>query len=362
MTEEDRWYCLCSCPNLWQKGIAALLETFGSPEKVLTAKAEQLLAVPGIDKDIVYNLTDTEEYIRRLRDLEKLKDEGIQFIYRECRTFPKRLKVLQDCPFSLYVKGNLPNPGRLSVGMVGARSCSFYGRDSAIDLAGSLAACGVQIISGMAHGIDAYSAKGALDVSGRTFAVLGSGIDVIYPKDNIELYYQIALSGGGVISEYPPGTAPAPWQFPHRNRLIAALSDSLVVIEAGKHSGTLITAAYALNQGKDIYALPGRIDDTLSEGCNRLIADGAEIIVSKEQLLEDITGVFKEPAKASSGTIQEPEDERLKTVFRCVDRYPKSVLFIAERAGIPETDAAAALTELELLGLVCEVTKDFYAK
>ncbi len=202
--------------------------------------------------------------------------------------YPPYLKQYERMPAGLYVIGRFPDPSRPCVAIVGARNCSGYGKSEAERFGKTLAENGVQIISGLAYGIDVSSQIGALRGGGTAFAVLGSGADVCYPKENRSVYDEIIRNGGGIISEYEPGTKAAPWHFPLRNRIISALADIVLVIEARKKSGSLITVEYALEQGKSVFAIPGRNVDALSFGCNALISQGAGIAVSPEVILEEL--------------------------------------------------------------------------
>lgn len=251
-------------------------------------------------------------------NLERLAQEyhrqGIRYIWAGEPDYPERLKKIEDPPFGLYVKGRLPEERKPTVGIVGTRMASAYGRMQARHFAASLAAEGVQIISGMARGIDGIAGRGALDEGDDSFAVLGGGVDVCYPKENRDLYEALA-DRGGLISEYRPGLQPQNRFFPSRNRIISGLSDILLVIEARERSGTLITVDRALEQGKDVWALPGRIDDRNSAGCNELIRQGAGIALSPEMLLESL-GIREEgrtPAKGTEQASFRAEDVRHET-------------------------------------------------
>ena len=210
-----------------------------------------------------------------------MAERGIFFLSREEQLFPQRLTAIPDAPYSLYVKGTIPQEwNNKTVAIVGARRCSAYGRSVAEKIAGRLAASGAWVISGMASGVDGSGHTGALRKNGYTCAVLGCGADICYPKSNSRIYQEILEKNGAIISEYPPGTNPSAPLFPARNRIIAGLADVVVIVEAKIKSGSLITADYALEQGKDIYAVPGRMYDALSEGCNNLIRQGAGIILT----------------------------------------------------------------------------------
>ena len=275
--------------------------------------------------------------------------------------FPERLLHIWPRPDRIYVKGGLPDPGRPSVAIVGARLCSAYGRRQAGRFGAVLASHGVQIISGLARGVDAWAHEGALGAAGsRVFGVLGCGIDVIYPRQNGPLYRRVE-ENGGLISEYPPGYAPFARNFPLRNRIISALSDLVLVIEARERSGSLITVDCALEQGRAVYALPGRVDEPLSAGCNRLISQGAGVACSPEYLLEELKILCgkrmpsEEPVNFGLAT-------DLELVYSCLGFQPKGLPAIQEETGIPVLKLKELLLELELDGWIRELMKDYYVK
>ncbi len=413
MTRDEYWFWLCNIPGIYQETLQKLLSVCGAPEAIYQENADNLKACGLLTAKQAAAFAESKNTADALYLLETIRRDGIRFLHPESEEFPEKLKTIPDPPFCLYVKGNLPDPNLPSAGMVGARACSEYGKKMALSFAGSLAAAGVQIISGMAAGIDSMSARGALSVGGKTFAVLGSGIDVIYPVENFSLYYEIISSGGGIISEYPMGTQPIAWQFPLRNRLISGLSDRLLVMEAKERSGTLITVRYALEQGRDVYALPGRLTDKASFGCNRMIADGAGILISPEYLLEEI---YRNPKLEESPKLIEQNDpganrkseegtlsmnqtasqqnqsapnlyrrkkspsgaskvkkgkqkteisgmrEDLKKIFDLIETKPTSLQSIIEKSKESAEITASLLAEMELLGLVQEVSKNTYIR
>ncbi len=299
MNTEEYWFWLCNIEDIYQSDIKLLLNYFGSAENVFSGDVFEMVRKGMISEEKGNAVKRSRETLECFNVFEKMQKSEIDFIFYGSPSYPKKFYFIENPPYSLYVKGRLPSENFPSVGMVGARKCSAYGSEKAIMFASSLAAEDIQIISGMAAGIDSCSAMGAIGAGGRTFAVLGCGVDVIYPKENIDLYYRIIMTGGGIISEYPLGTRPFAWQFPHRNRLISGFSDKLLVIEAKKQSGTLITAGYAAEQGKDVYAMPGRPDDILSEGCNRLISDGAGVLLNAEDIIKEVwaMGAYKDMKK-----------------------------------------------------------------
>lgn len=201
--------------------------------------------------------------------------------------YPKRLTDIAGAPRELYVLGRLPEEERLSVAVIGARECSEYGRCVARELGAVLGGNGITVVSGMARGIDGISQEAALDAGGSSFGVLGCGVDICYPKENRQLYERLQISGG-VLSEYAPGTGACAFHFPPRNRIVSGLADVVVVVEARMKSGTLITVDMALEQGREVYVVPGRVTDRLSDGCNHLIRQGAGILLSPEEFLREL--------------------------------------------------------------------------
>ena len=224
---------------------------------------------------------------------EELAQAGISFVSALEEGFPDKLREIPDPPFGIYYKGKMPGEKEPAAAIIGARLASGYGREQARRFGRQIGACGIAVISGMARGIDGIAQKAALDAGGKSYAVLGCGVDICYPEENRELYERLQQQGG-VLSEYPPGMQPIAKLFPPRNRIISGLSDLVLVIEARKRSGTLITVDMALEQGREVYALPGRVSDALSDGCNRLIRQGAGPATCPQDILEFFFGTGSE--------------------------------------------------------------------
>lgn len=301
--------------------------------------------------------TDSEKC---LKDLEH---RGIAFYPYFHPCFPQKLLEIPDPPWAVYAIGALPAPSRPAVAVIGARQCSEYGRYMARQFGEKLARAGVQVISGMARGVDGIAQKGALSAGGLSIAVLGCGADICYPEENKELY-DILVKRGGLISEYPPGTMPRANLFPARNRLISGLSDAVLVIEAKEKSGTLITVDMALEQGRDIYALPGRVTDPLSRGCNRLIKQGAGAALSPEDLLEEMKvpiPASAEPSKRAGGLCLSAEEKEL---YMKLELEPKSLQAVYEEYGgkIPIQDLAGKLLTLCLKGAAVHTGGSSFAR
>lgn len=294
-------------------------------------------------------------------EYETLVKKRIRFYTCFDPEYPRKLTEIPDKPYALYIKGNLPDEQCFCAAIVGARNCSRYGEKYAYEFAEILSGHGVQIISGLARGIDGISQRGALMGQGKTFAVLGNGVDICYPQEHIGLYDDILEMGGGILSELRPGSKPLPYHFPRRNRIISGLSDLVIVMEAKEKSGSLITADMALEQGRDVYALPGPVDSALSRGCNQLIRQGAGILISPEILLEEL-GI--------SGEILHEKKKEAKKVLECLEKlvyssvvlYPRNVGQIMEETGLSPQEVLETLVSLEIKGYIKEISKNYYIR
>ena len=346
-------------------GIGAAKKRFLFEEGI---NAEQLFHMSYSNLKEIKELTEADiKCIQQSRlewNLDKewfdLMGKGIGFVSLEQENFPQKVRHITDAPYALYYVGSLPDDYRKSVAIVGARSRSAYGSDVARMLAKALSEHGVQVISGLARGIDGDAHKGALEAQGDTFGVLGSGIDVCYPKEHKYLYEKI-IEKGGIISEYPPGIQPVAYQFPARNRIIAGLSDCVVVIEAKEKSGSLITADFAMEQGRDVYALPGRITDPLSQGCNQLIKQGAGIVKSVEDFLADLD-ILTENTFVQLDFRKNvlEKDERL--VYSLTDFRPVGLSTLIEKTGYSITKLLGILERLKNMGLIKETFANYYVR
>ena len=284
-------------------------------------------------------------------EFERIKRQGIRFIASGDADFPACLRNIIKPPASIYLIGRLPDPKVYSVGVVGARLCSEYGRYMARYYGGGLGRVGVQVISGMADGIDGISQRAALKEGGYSLGVLGCGVDVIYPASNRDLYDQLSAEGG-ILSEYPPKTAARSSLFPQRNRLIAALSDALLVVEARKKSGTLITASLALEMGRDVYAVPGRVDEALSFGCNNLIHEGAGIALGLREFLSELPIFCNPDAKnnpsAAANLAGSPAADPYAALKKCIGVHGLTAEEIAMKLKLPMSDVLCLLCDAEL--------------
>lgn len=353
MERDEYWYWLATIEQMWAGKIEKLIEHFKNPENMFKASISELKRVQGLGSKDVEKIIFHKKNADPRRDLEQLRKDKINFVYWDENEFPEKLRSIFGSPYFLFYKGTLPDPNKETIAMVGSRNASEYGKKTAETIGVKLAEHNVQVVSGMARGIDAYSLWGGLKGGGKCFAVLGSGVDICYPWENRKLYEEIICSGG-VMSEYPPGVKPLAWHFPHRNRIISGLSDKLVVVEAKKKSGTFITVDCALEQGKDVFSIPGRITDTFSYGCNQLIKQGANILTELSDLIsEDEKDLFEIKNR-------KPLEKELEVLYSDLDLYPKSLNTIIEETKLSPKAIICGLVKLKLLNLIEEPMKNYY--
>ncbi len=297
-----------------------------------------------------------EELYNRRNTTSKRRD-GIQYIQQNHAAYPQKLLCYKGMPKGLYVLGKLPDKTRKSVAIVGARRSSAYGNQIAKSFAKELAGAGIQIISGMAWGIDGKAHEGALEGGGDTYAVLGCGVDICYPSGHRKIY-EAMIQRGGILSEQPPGMPPIAGHFPARNRIISALSDLVLVVEAKERSGSLITADLALEQGKDVFAVPGRIGDEMSKGCLNLIKQGAGLADSPLVLLEAL-GIERNVSEKSVKIVLEKNED---IVYSWIRLQPVSLEELVKKTGFGSREVLFALVGLELKGCIREMQKNQYVR
>lgn len=378
-------YLLNSMHGMFSDKLLKVREHFGSYAEAYGADADEYYAAGLFVKG---GMADAYEELKRneaklLKRAESFEAAGIRLIADFDAAYPERLKNIPDRPPLLYVSGNLPDDSRPSAAIVGSRKCSEYGRSAAEKFAGELAVHGVQIVSGLAYGIDGAAARGSLRTAGESYGVLGCGINICYPKSNERMYDAMRHGAGGIVSEFSLDTPAIGYHFVLRNRLIAGLADVLIVIEAAAKSGTATTVEYALAQGRDVYALPGRIDDPLGYGCNRLIKDGASVITESADILDyfgindtssDITvrsgnsngnvccggaGASAEAGIYDNGTGLSSDET---AVLKVLGMEPHHTEVIAAESGLSVWEASAALSMLEARGLAESVRQSYFRK
>ncbi|GIV78183.1 DNA-processing protein DprA [Litorilinea aerophila] len=351
MDEKAYWIAFNQVSGVGPVRLAALLEHFGSLETAWKAPLPELQAV-GLDRRSLENLLAARRTVDPEREWERVRKAGITVLTWDDPDYPENLRQVDGAPPVLYVRGTLTQQDTWAVALVGTRRASAYGREVAHKLASELAMHGVTVVSGLALGIDTVAHKAALDAGGRTLAVLGSGVDQIYPPGNRGLAQKITASGG-LISEYPLGTRPEASNFPPRNRIISGLSKGIIVVEAGQRSGALITARFAAEQGRDVFAVPGSILHPGSMGCNELIQQGAMPLLRVEDVLEQLHMADVQAQQAVRAQV--PADPLEEQLLRCLSAEPRHVDEIVRESAMPSPQVASLLAIMELKGLVRQV-------
>lgn len=345
--------------KLWE-----ITERLGMPQAIYECETERLQTV--LSEKQAEKLESSKRTWNLQEKWEELKEKSIQFLPFFHPDYPEKLRTIPDAPWAVYLKGRLPGDS-LSVAVIGARQCSEYGRLAAGRIGKSLGENHILAVSGMARGIDGISQLAALEAGGSSLAVLGCGVDICYPRENGRLY-EMLEERGGILSEYPPGTQPIGALFPPRNRIISGLSDLLVVVEAKEKSGTTITVDMALEQGKEVLVLPGRITDALSYGCNRLIKQGAGVLVSVEDIFQTLgtTGKMERVNRGRKKSMV-PEDgldtEEERRIYEILDYMPKNLEQIWWEYGREEITAQQLmyrLLELCLKGKALQTGSCYY--
>jgi|Deesub1362A_J573_1020465.scaffolds.fasta_scaffold00317_12 DNA processing protein len=331
-----------------------LVSVFGDPENVFHMDPHELMKMGSIGEERARQITGFRDWDRVEREIEAVHRSGVRLVTIRDEDYPDGLRQIDDAPIMLYMKGEIRDSDKYAIAMVGSRTPTYYGVQVAERISHDLAERGLTIVSGMARGIDSVSHRGALKAKGRTIAVLGSGIDVPYPRENRGLMDEIA-SSGAVISEFPMGTLPDKGNFPRRNRLISALSLGVIVVEATGNSGSLITANYALDQGKEVFAVPGNITSKRSKGTNDLIKKGARLIEGADDVIEELrpqlAGIIREHGPGVQGLMPQVTEEE-EAILRHLGCEPRHIDDIVRESRLSINKALSLLLALELKGIV----------
>jgi len=343
----------------------ALLERFGTAGAVLDAAPTDLRTVQGIGAELTRRIAVARETIDVQAELELCSQNGVAILSDDDRAYPRVLREIHDPPGILFLRGAILPQDALAIAIVGSRHATQYGKAQAERLAGSLARAGVTIVSGLARGIDAAAHRGALAAGGRTLAVLGSGVLNLYPPEHDELAAEV-IAHGALISECPPRSPPLSGAFPQRNRIISGLSLGVLVIEASTHSGALITARHAMEQGREVYAVPGRVDNRMAQGCHRLIRDGAKLVETADDVLEEL-GPLVAPTTTSEGaTLHHPAELLLnqveQQVLATISGEPTTIDQIVSTSGLPTGQVLATLSVLEMRRVIKRLSGNLVAR
>ncbi|MGI8644545.1 MAG: DNA-processing protein DprA [Thermomicrobiales bacterium] len=351
------WVAFHLVPYIGSHRVYRLLERFGSLEQAWSAPVPDLRAV--LDERSLSSLIQHRQELDPVRELERINRAGIRVLTRNCRDYPRLLAEIPAPPPVLYVKGSLSYEDAVAVSIVGTRKLTSYGLEVTRRLATELADAGVVVVSGLARGIDGIAHEAALKAGGRTIAVLGSGVNVIYPPEHRGLAEQIT-GAGALLSDYPPDRGPDAPNFPARNRIIAGLTLGTIVVEAPTRSGALITTDFALDYGREVFAVPGSVLSHVSSGCHRLLRHGARLVTCAADVLDDLNLVAPGDAAPVQQSLPLEEDER--RLLALLTGEPQHIDEVAEAAGRPIAQVAALLLTMELKGLIHNAGAQHYTR
>lgn len=358
MSELQYWIGFSVAPGIGSARLALLRETFGSLAAAWEAPVRDLQAA-GLDAKTAEALADTRAKTDLDAHMRRLDRLGIRAFALDDPAYPARLREIYGPPIVLYVLGELKPEDEWSVAVVGTRRPTGYGREMTERIVAGLARTGVTVISGLARGIDSQAHRAALDAGGRTIAVLGSGVDVIYPSENARLAQEV-IRNGALLSEYPPGTRPDARNFPVRNRIISGLALGTLVVEAGRRSGALITSGFALEQGREVFAVPGSALSLASEGTNNLIQQaGAKLTVNAEDILQELNvAQMPQQLELRPAAPDSPSECQLANLLRA---EPLHIDELVRQSGLAAAEVGATLTMMELKGLVRDLGGNLFA-
>jgi DNA processing protein len=346
--------------------VRQLLEHFSDAAKILSASKSQLLHVRGIGEDTAENISNWEKSIDLAGELKRISDFGCHVLVQSDENYPASLREIYDPPIVLYVKGSLTAKDKNAVAMVGSRMTTHYGIETARKLAYQLAYVGVTVVSGGARGIDTAAHQGALSAKGRTICVVGTGINIIFPSENAELFERITANGA-VITQYPFNRNADRQSFAIRNRIVAGMTLGTVVVEANLTSGALITANFATEYGRQIFAVPGRIDSPRSKGCHDLIKKGAKLCEGAEDILSEFEYLFpasnRPPGASETGVLPALMlSDNEQKAYDALDHEERSIDEVIRRSGLPSSAVSVALLGLEMKRLVRQLPGKMFLK
>ena len=354
MNRTEAWIALNLIPQIGPVRVRKLLRFFETPERILTAKVAEILQVDGFGRAQAEALAAWETEVDLALELQRIQSCGLTILTQDDDLYPPLLKTIHDPPLVLYVWGELQKRDHHAIGVVGSRHATMYGMNAAKKMSFQIAYSGYTVISGLARGIDTAAHEAALAAKGRTVAVIGSGLGKLYPPENMALAERIAANGA-VISEYPVDRIADKQTFPYRNRVVAGWSSGLLVVEAPLRSGSLITAQQATEQGRTVYAVPGPIDKPTSAGCNRLIQQGAKLVMDGADVLDDLTALF--PTAPLAPKVESPRPVATLTLdeeilYQAIDGEERHIDDLASRCGLTPATMNVTLMRLEMKRLI----------
>ena len=366
MTSREAYIALNMIDEIGPVRVRALLDRFQTPETVLQTSRSDLMQVEGVGEQVARNITGWKDAVDLDGELARIEKAGVRVVTREDPAYPVNLQEIYDPPLVLYVKGTLAAGEKHALGIVGSRRTSLYGQEMARKLAYQLANVGAVIVSGLARGIDTCAHTGALQAKGRTVAVIGCGIDRVYPPENEKLAEEIVAKGGAIVSEFPFGVPPDKQHFPMRNRIISGWSLGVIVVEANLKSGSLITAKFANEQGRQVFAVPGRADSILSRGTNKLIKDGAKLTEDAEDVLSEFEYLVRPDKVARAGDAGTASAVKLSElegkVWAAIGDEEVVMDEIIRATGLTSAAVSATLLGLEMKRVVKQLPGKIYAR
>ncbi|MFV0337283.1 MAG: DNA-processing protein DprA [Chthoniobacterales bacterium] len=351
MNDTEAFAALNMVPRLGPVRLRKLLEVFSSPQAILTATESRLLSVSGIGPEAANFISNWEQHVNLKQELKMAEEDGVQILPLSSAEYPKALREIHDPPTVLYVKGTLCSTDQNAIGIVGSRKASHYALEATKKISHQLARSGVTVVSGLARGIDAAAHQGALAAKGRTLGVIGSGLRRLYPPEHDRLAEAISNSGA-ILSEFPMEKKADRTTFPMRNRIISGLSFGLLVAEASTNSGALISANQAGEQGRSLYAIPGRIDLPGCMGSNRLIQQGAKLVMNAGDILDDLQILFPQEPKLAEPKLPTGLSEDERTIYRALAEDETVVDELSLKTKLPTHVVMATLLSLEMRRLV----------
>ena len=364
MNTTEAYIVLNMLPTVGPVRLRKLLQVFEQPERILGAKGDRLRKVEGIGKEVVDQIFNWESIVDLPAELKRIKDFGATVITQASSQYPKLVREIHAPPIVLYVWGEIQERDHHAIGIIGARRTTYYGNESAKKLAYQLAYAGLTVISGLARGIETAAHQGAIAAKGRTIAVIGSGLSKLYPSENKALAEKICNGNGAVVSEFSMEIEPDRQTFPIRNRIISGWSHGILVVEAGANSGALITASQALEQGRAVYAVPGHINAPSAIGSNRLIQQGAKLVMDASDILDDLQILLPE-TKPSSQAAARPlpllSDEE-RRVYDAIEVTETPIDEIATKCNLPSATVSSTLLALELKRLVKQLPGKYFVR
>ncbi|MDQ6913005.1 MAG: DNA-processing protein DprA [Verrucomicrobiota bacterium] len=364
MNSTEACIALNMLPTMGPVRLRKLLQVFETPEKILAARGGELRRVEGVGPEVADQITSWENTIDLPAELQRIRDFGAEVITAESPSYPRQLREIHAPPIVLYVWGELADRDHHAIGIIGSRRTTHYGTESAKKLSYQLAYAGLTIVSGLARGIDTAAHQGALAAKGRTIAVIGSGLMNLYPPENAALAEKIREGNGAVVSEFSMQIEPDRQTFPMRNRIISGWSHGILVVECGLNSGALITASQALEQGRSVYAVPGHINAPSAQGSNRLIQQGAKLVMDANDILDDLSILLPEAKPSPEAAMRPlPElSEEEQRVYAAIESNETSIDDIATKSDLPSNIVSSTLLRLELKRLVKQLPGKYFVK